>query len=149
METAVVEMSYNVFTASTVLIGIALVLLPPTWKTIREKRLKYPHLHWGNLHFKTDKVQNKNFKSEITWLNTLVWGMMLLGSSIVPILAAITGIAFTMLNIHAGPFQSENYDEARWFLAIGIGIFVAGFILIGIVRIHDFSLFLHSGKTDD
>ena len=64
-------------------------------------------------------------------------------------LVAITGIGLTMLDIHGGFFQAENYNEAKWALAIGIGLFVIGFLLIGLIRIIESLSFLSNSKIED
>ena len=112
MDSNVVEMSYNIFIASTVLIGIALILISSTWKTIKKERLKYPYLRPGRFFINT---KARNLKMEASKLNCLAFGIALVGFSIFLTLVAITGIAFTMLDIHVGPFQAENYMKQSWF----------------------------------
>ena len=123
-----------VFTACTVLIGIAFVLIAPSWNRIKKTLGGLTKVQRIRA-FTMRNVRNAKRKDRAFALNSLLIGCFLLGISIAVNLAALVGIAGMMLGLHLGPFQAENYVWGVWCVFIGIGFFVTGTYFIGIIRI--------------
>ena len=128
------------FTASTVLIGMAFFLIAPSWRSIR-KALDGLTPAKRKSAFKVRKVKDKKRKDRALALNFLLLGCYCLGVSITFNLLALTGIAATMLELHLGPWQAENYNWGIWCVFIGIAFWVIGIICIGYVRIWEATRF--------
>lgn len=123
-----------VFTASTVLVGIAFILIPPTWRRIQSALDGLTPVERKRA-FKLRHVKDKKRHDRASALNVLLWGCYFLGVSVSLNLLALIGIAATMLGLHLGPFQVENYNWGIWSVFIGVLFFVWGAFFIGYVRI--------------
>ncbi len=123
-----------VFTASTVLIGIAIVLISPTWKSI-QNALVGMHPAQQRAAFDERNFGDERYRRRAWLLNTLYWGCGFLAASILLNLFGLIGITSTMLGFHLGPFVEENFNEGVLFVFLATGAFFPGVLLIGFVRV--------------
>ncbi len=122
-----------VFTAATVLIGIAIVLISPTWKSI-QNALAGMQPAQQRAAFNGRNFEDERYKRRAWILNFLFWGCASLAVSIFFNLFALLGITATMLGLHLGPFEIENFNWGIYFIFAGGFTFILGVFYIGLVR---------------
>jgi hypothetical protein len=131
------------FTASTVIIGLCLVLIKPVYRKYQNAMLKLYSVERTNLRNELSNHRNKQLQNRAFAIYLLMGGWYLLGVCIASNLLALMGISGTMLGLHLGPFQEDNYNLSIWMVFIGSGVLDWAFILIGYIYLWEAVRFRH------
>ena len=123
-----------VFTASTVLIGLGLILIFPTWRSIQKALIGLTH-EQQRLAFSERNFEGERYRRRAWLLNFLYWGCGFLVASIFFNLFGLLGTTSTMLGLHLGPFVEHNFNGGILCVFIGTGTFFPGVFLIGLVHV--------------
>ena len=65
------------------------------------------------------------------------FSVLLLASCILCTIGALMGVTSTMLDIHIGPYERENFEFGRWLVWDGTFFFATGIVQIGLAYITD------------
>ncbi|MBA7605539.1 hypothetical protein ES703_12672 [subsurface metagenome] len=110
------------FTAVTVQIAIALVVLRPSSRELREiLDTIEPHQRLAAVFQSKELIPLCLALGIISFVITIVLGSI-----------ALIGIAAPMLGFNWGPYQESNFEWSRYFVAVSTLTFVIGFYFIGV-----------------
>jgi len=112
-----------IFTAVTVQIGIALVILRASWRDLRRIL--------GTIEPSQRLAAFKSKENENARSLCLALGILFLLITIGLGLISLIGITAPMLGFDWGPYQDSNFEWSRYFTAICTLTFVVGVFLVG------------------
>lgn len=137
-----------IFTASTVLMIISLMLLTSTWRTLKElqnflpleQRKIYPILRLREI--KDKREHNRQVMKNLLWVGSFLFGLNIFLNccSLISIAGLMTGLSF-------GPYGPENFNWARYSLFISPLVLFAAILCIGGYRLVEF-MDMKAGKLD-
>jgi hypothetical protein len=144
------ESAALIFTASTVLIGISIMLMSSAWKSLKEilavlparQRRIYPLLRLGEI--KDERERHKEALKNCLWLGSFV-----LGINVFVNIVSLIAIAGLLVGINVGlpEVARENFNYARYTLFASPLILFIGVLLIGGYRLYEF-MAMKAGRID-
>jgi len=142
-----------VFTASALIMAIALVLISSSWKTLKEIMSTLPR-NQKKIIFVLKKITNERRKYKEELKGALWLSILFLGITIFANMGSMLCCVRTMLRMHGGilgeisiTYELQDFTVAKWSLIISvISLFMALFCL-GFYRISEFLAF-RKGKLN-
>jgi hypothetical protein len=121
----VVSNAQLLYTASTVLIGLSLVVLNYAWKALEKMLSTLPEGEQRvRFNLKSIEDEREKFKANIILSHFL--GCIAFALTIAACAFTILSVSSTMLGFNFGGYQEENYQVGRTFLSVGILLFIIG-----------------------
>jgi hypothetical protein len=113
------------YTASTVLIGLSLVVLNYAWKALEKMLSTLPEGDQRiRLNLKSIEDEREKYKRGIILSHFL--GCIAFAFTIAACALTILSISSTMLGFNFGGYQKENFQVGRTVLSVGIFLFIIG-----------------------
>lgn len=139
-----------IFTASTVMVVISLMLITSAWRSLKDimrtlppnQRRIYPFLRVG-------QIKDKVARDREIHKNCLWTGALLLGINIFINVASLISIAGLFVGLNFG-FQEtamENFNGARYMLFVSPSLLMVAILLIGGYRLKEF-MAMKAGRID-
>ncbi|MDD5311796.1 MAG: hypothetical protein PHO26_02000 [Dehalococcoidia bacterium] len=114
-----------IYTASTVLIGLSLVVLNYAWKALEKMLSSLPEGEQRvRFNLKSIEDEREKFKADIIILH--FFGCVAFAITIATCTLTILSVSSIMLGFNFGGHQEQNYQAGRTLLSVGIVLFVTG-----------------------
>jgi hypothetical protein len=139
-----------IFTASTVMIVISIMLMASAWKSLKEIMAVLPTGQRRIYHlFKLRDIEDKQENEKEVLKNFLWIGAFVLGINIFVNIVSLIAIAalFVGLNVGIPEVAMQNFNGARYMLFISPLLLCLAILLIGTYRFFEF-LEMKSGRID-
>lgn len=125
-----------VFTSSAVVMGISLVMLSSSWKTLKDILLRLPP-EQRKIIFNLRGIKDKRIKFREELKSSLYIASIFLGIAVFCNIASLISVGSAMVGLHGGPFELENYNGGRYMLLASVTFLSAAVISIGWFRISE------------
>jgi hypothetical protein len=140
------QLAALIFSSSAIITGVALLLISSCWKTLKEVMQTLPPderriiFRLGHIHDK-----RKKYKEELK--GSLWLAILFLGLTVISNLMAMGCVTRTMLGMHGGIYELQDFVVGRWAVIAGMGFLTMSIFVLGYYRFSEFWA-LRKGKLE-
>jgi len=123
-----------IFTSSAVILGIALILLSSTWKTLKEVLSKMPPAK-RKIVFNLKDINDKREKRVEEIKGSLYLASIFLGFCILCNIGSMFCVVGIMLGQHGSSYETQDFYAGQWMLLASVALLTMSLFSLGWYRI--------------
>lgn len=140
------QLAALIFSSSAIITGVALFIISSCWKTLKEIMQTLPpderRIIFRLVHINDERKKYKEELKGSLWL-----AILFLGLTIISNLTAMGCVTRTMLGMHGGIYELQDFIVGRWALIVGMGFLTMSIFALGYYRFSEFWA-LRKGKLE-